>query len=278
MTEVMVAGRPEGAGIIPGSPLEPAVHESSFAGLTALVTGAASGIGRGTALAFARAGAQLVLVDIDAEAGAALAAQIEAGGGSALFVRTDVSDAQQVDAMMASALARFGRIDCAFNNAGIEEEHLKLAESDEALYDRMMAINVKGVWLCMRRQIAQMLVQGGGAIVNTASVAGIVGAPRHAIYAASKHAVVGLTKSAAVEYGKKGIRINSVCPGVIRTPMLERALARDPNWESSLVALHPIGRLGEVADVAAAVLYLCSDAAAFLCGHQLVVDGGMTIV
>ena len=255
------------------------MHETTFAGLTALVTGAASGIGRHTALAFARAGAQLVLVDIDAEAGAALAAEIEAGGGSALFVRTDVSRSEQVDDMMAAALARFGRIDCAFNNAGIEEEHLKLAESDEALYDRMMAINVKGVWLCMRRQIAQMLAQeGGGAIVNTASVAGIVGAPRHAIYAASKHAVVGLTKSAAAEYGKKGIRINSVCPGVIRTPMLERALARDPNWESSLVALHPIGRLGEVADVSAAVLWLCSDAAGFVSGHQLVVDGGMTIV
>ena len=249
-----------------------------FTGRTALVTGAASGIGRGAALAFARAGAQVVLADIDVANGEALARDIEAGGGSALFVRTDVADAQQVDAMVAAAVARFGRIDCAFNNAGIEEEHLKLAESDEALYDRMMAINVKGVWLCMRRLIAQMLVQGGGAIVNTASVAGLVGAPRHAIYAASKHAVVGLTKSAAAEYGKKGIRINSVCPGVIRTPMLERALARDPNWESSLVALHPIGRLGEVADVAAAVLYLCSDAAAFLCGHQLVVDGGMTVV
>ena len=254
------------------------MHEASFAGRVALVTGAASGIGRGTALAFAGAGARLVLADIDAEAGAALAAEIEAAGGEALFVRADVADAKQVDEMVAAALARFGRIDCAFNNAGIEEEHLKLAESDEALYDRMMAINVKGVWLCMRRLIAQMLVQGGGAIVNTASVAGLVGAPRHAIYAASKHAVVGLTKSAAAEYGKKGIRINSVCPGVIRTPMLERALARDRAWEPSLVALHPIGRLGEVADVAAAVLYLCSDAAGFLCGHQLVVDGGMTIV
>jgi NAD(P)-dependent dehydrogenase (short-subunit alcohol dehydrogenase family) len=254
------------------------VPEPSFAGRVALVTGAASGIGRGTALAFARAGAQLVLADIDADAGSALAAEIEAGGGSALFVRTDVADSQQVDDMVAAAVARIGRIDCAFNNAGIEEEYLKLAESDEALYDRMMAINVKGVWLCMRRQIGQMLAQGGGAIVNTASVAGLVGAPRHAIYAASKHAVVGLTKSAAAEYGKKGIRINSVCPGVIRTPMLERALARDPNWESSLVALHPIGRLGEVADVSAAVLWLCSDAADFVSGLLLVVDGAMTVV
>jgi NAD(P)-dependent dehydrogenase (short-subunit alcohol dehydrogenase family) len=255
------------------------VPNPSFAGRVALVTGAASGIGRATALAFAEAGAKLVLADINAADGAALAAQIEGQGGEALFLRTDVADAAQVDALVAQAVARFGRLDCAFNNAGIEEEHLKLAESDEALYDRMMAINVKGVWLCMRRQIAQMLAQeGGGAIVNTASVAGLIGAPRHAIYAASKHAVVGLTKSAAIEYGKKGIRINSVCPGVIRTPMLERALQRDPSWESSLVAMHPIGRLGEVGDVVSAVLWLCSEGAAFVTGHQLVVDGAMTVV
>jgi NAD(P)-dependent dehydrogenase (short-subunit alcohol dehydrogenase family) len=255
------------------------VAHPSFAGRCALVTGAASGIGRATALAFAAAGARVVLADIDQAAGAALAAGIAAQGGEAEFVRTDVADAAQVDALVARAVARFGRIDCAFNNAGIEEEHHKLADSDEALYDRMMAINVKGVWLCMRRQIAQMLAQGdGGVIVNTASVAGLVGAPRHAIYAASKHAVVGLTKSAAAEYGKKGIRINSVCPGVIRTPMLERALQRDPGWEQGLVALHPIGRLGEVGDVVSAVLWLCSDGAAFVTGHQLVVDGAMTVV
>ena len=251
----------------------------SFAGRVVLVTGAASGIGRAAALAFAEAGAKLVLADINATDGAALAASIASGGGEALFQRTDVADAAQVDALVAAAVARFGRLDCAFNNAGIEEEHLKLAESDEALYDRMMAINVKGVWLCMRRQIAQMLAQeGGGAIVNTASVAGLVGAPRHAIYAASKHAVVGLTKSAAIEYGKKGIRVNSVCPGVIRTPMLERALQLDPGWEPSLVAMHPIGRLGEVEDVVSAVLWLCSDGAAFVTGHQLVVDGAMTVI
>jgi len=254
------------------------VSHPDFSARVALVTGASRGIGRAAALAFAKAGAKLVLADIDAGNGETLVAEITAGGGEALFVRTDVAKAADVDAMVTQAVARFGRIDCAFNNAGIEEEQVKLAESEEALYDRMMAINVKGVWLCMRRQIVQMLAQGGGAIVNTASVAGLVGAPRHAIYAASKHAVVGLTKSAAVEYGKKHIRINSVCPGVIRTAMLERALERDPSWEAGILALHPVGRLGETQDVVSAVLWLCSDGAAFVCGHQLVVDGGMTVV
>jgi NAD(P)-dependent dehydrogenase (short-subunit alcohol dehydrogenase family) len=255
------------------------VAHPSFAGRVALVTGAASGIGRATAIAFAAAGARVVLADIDAEAGAAVQLQIERTGGEAFFHRTDVAQAAEVEALVRETLARYGRLDCAFNNAGIEEEHHKLAESEEAMFDRMMAINVKGVWLCMRAEIGLMLEQGGGgAIVNTASVAGLVGAPRHAIYAASKHAVVGLTKSAAAEYGKKGIRINSVCPGVIRTPMLERALQREPGWEQSLVALHPIGRLGEVEDVVSAVLWLCSDGAGFVTGHQLVVDGAMTIV
>jgi NAD(P)-dependent dehydrogenase (short-subunit alcohol dehydrogenase family) len=255
------------------------VAHPSFAGRVALVTGAASGIGRATAIAFAAAGARVVLADIDAEAGAAVQLQIERTGGEAFFHRTDVAQAAEVEALVRETLARYGRLDCAFNNAGIEEEHHKLAESEEAMFDRMMAINVRGVWLCMRAEIGVMLEQGGGgAIVNTASVAGLVGAPRHAIYAASKHAVVGLTKSAAAEYGKKGIRINSVCPGVIRTPMLERALQREPGWEQSLVALHPIGRLGEVEDVVSAVLWLCSDGAGFVTGHQLVVDGAMTIV
>ena len=154
----------------------------------------------------------------------------------------------------------------------------RLADSDEALFDRMMGVNVKGVWLCMKHELRQMLAQGGGAIVNTASVAGLMGAPKHAIYAASKHAVVGLTKSAAAEYGKKNIRINSVCPGVIRTPMLDRALERDPSWEATLTSMHPIGRLGTVDDVVEAVLWLCSERSAFVTGHQLAVDGAMTII
>jgi NAD(P)-dependent dehydrogenase (short-subunit alcohol dehydrogenase family) len=249
-----------------------------FKGKCAVVTGAAGGIGRGAALAFAARGAGVVVADIGVDAGRAVVAEIEAAGGEALFVRCDVARNDDVEAMVAAAVARFGGVHCAFNNAGIEEEHHRLAESDEAVYDRMMAINVKGVWLCLKHEIAQMLKQGGGAIVNTASVAGLVGAPKHAIYAASKHAVVGLTKSAAIEYGKKGIRVNSVCPGVIRTAMLERALEREAAWEETLVRMHPIGRLGEVDDVVNAVLWLCSDAASFVTGHQLAVDGAMTVL
>ena len=249
-----------------------------FAGKTVLITGAASGIGRGAALAFGRLGANVVVADIAEAAGRQTAQDIVDAGGRAVFARADVAKAADVEALVATTVATYGRLDCAFNNAGIEEEHQRLADSDEAMFDRMMGINVKGVWLCMKYEIAQMLRQGGGAIVNTASVAGLIGAPKHAICAASKHAVVGLTKSAAVEYGKKGIRVNSVCPGVIRTPMLERALEREAGWEESLTRLHPIGRLGEVGDVVSAVLWLCSDASGFVTGHQLTVDGAMTIV
>ncbi|HMB55634.1 MAG TPA: SDR family oxidoreductase [Arenimonas sp.] len=250
----------------------------AFAGKTVLITGAASGIGRGVAMAFAQEGANVVVADIAVAAGEETAKDILRAGGQAIFVRTDVAVAADVKAAVDAAVATYGALDCAFNNAGIEEEHQRLADSDEAMFDRMMAINVKGVWLCMKHEIAQMLKQGGGSIVNTASVAGLIGAPKHAIYAASKHAVVGLTKSAAAEYGKKGIRVNSVCPGVIRTPMLERALEREAGWEESLVRMHPIGRLGEVDDVASAVLWLCSDASSFVTGHQLAVDGAMTVV
>jgi len=251
---------------------------AGFVGKTALVTGGASGIGRGVALAFAQAGAQVVVADIDVEGGEATVRQIRQAGSRALFVRTDVAWNEDVEALMKAIVDTFGRLDCAFNNAGVELEQERMADSDDAMFDRVMSINVKGVWLCMKHEIRQMLRQGSGAIVNTASVAGLVGAPKHAIYAASKHAVVGLTKSAAAEYGRKGIRINDVCPGVIRTAMLDRALERDNASEEALVRMHPIGRLGEIEDVVAGVLWLCSDQSSFVTGHSLAIDGAMTVV
>lgn len=245
-------------------------------GRVAFITGAASGIGRATALAFAHAGARLLLTDIDDAAGEATATAARELGATVRFQRCDVTDAVQVEAAVAACLQHFDRLDIAFNNAGIEEEHARLADAEEALFDRLMAINVKGVFLCMRAQLRVMARQGHGAIINTASVAGLVAAPRHAIYAASKHAVVGMSKSVAVEYARAGIRVNTICPAVIRTPMFDRAVARDPSAGPAIERMHPIGRIGEVEEVAQAVLWLASESAGFVTGHQLAIDGGLT--
>lgn len=250
--------------------------EQAFAGKVVLVTGGAGGIGRAAALAFAREGAHVVVTDIVAGNAQETVRMIEDEGGNARFIQADVSSETQVAALIERTVAAYGHLDCAFNNAGIEEEQAPLADCDEQLFDRIMSVNVKGTWLCMKHEIHQMLKQGGGAIVNTASVAGLVGAPTQPLYAASKHAVVGMTKTAAVEYGRVGIRINSVCPGVIRTDMMERALERDPSRAKSIRKIHPVGRVGEADEVAAAVLWLCSDRASFVTGHQLAVDGGLT--
>ncbi len=247
-----------------------------YSGRTALITGGAGGIGSATALAFARAGANVVIADIAAE-GAALADSIIADGGRAVFIRCDVTRTDNVEALVAQTVSTFGALDFAFNNAGIEEEHARLGDSDEALFDRMMAINVKGVWACMRAEIRVMQARKRGVII-TASVAGLVGAPKHAIYGASKHAVIGLTKSAAAEYGRVGIRINAVCPGVIRTAMYERVIQQGLADEQGIRRLHPIGRIGEVEEVAGAVLWMCSPEAGFMTGHAMTVDGGMTAV
>ena len=251
----------------------------SFAGKVVLVTGAAGGIGRAAAVAFGRAGACVVVADTSVDGGHATAAMIVEGGGKALFVQCDVTRGAEVEALVDKAVSYYGRLDCAFNNAGIEEECLPLAEADEALYDRIMDVNVKGTWLCMKHEIRQMLRQeGGGVIVNTAAVAGLAGAPTQAICAASKHAVVGMTKTAAVEYGRAGIRINSVCPGLVDTPMLARALKREPGREEKLKDATPIGRLGQAGEIADAAMWLCSDHASFVTGHQLAVDGGLTAI
>lgn len=245
-------------------------------GKVALITGAGGGIGRATSLAFAAAGARLVLSDHGVGAGEETLRLVQALGAQACFIPADVTRADQVQALVAGAVQQMGRIDCAFNNAGIEEEHLRIADCAEDTFDRIMAVNVKGVWLCMKYQLAKMQAQGGGAIVNTASVAALVGAPKMAAYSASKHAVLGLTRSAALEYGRRNIRVNAVCPGVIQTAMFDRAVQADPKVAPAVAQLHPVGRIGRPEEVAAVVLWLCSDAASFVTGHAHTVDGGMT--
>jgi len=249
----------------------------SHTGQVALVTGAAAGIGRATALAFAAKGLTVVVSDVDENGGAQTVALIQGAGGVAHFVGCDVTRDAEVAALIARVLELYGRLDYAFNNAGIEIEKGRLAEGDESEFDAIMGVNVKGVWLCMKHQLPVMLKQGGGAIVNTASVAGLMAAPKMSIYCASKHAVLGLTRSAAVEYARKNIRINAVCPGVIDTEMFRRAHEADPKKADFAAAMHPVGRIGKAEEVAAAVLYLCSDAAAFVAGVALPVDGGATL-
>jgi NAD(P)-dependent dehydrogenase (short-subunit alcohol dehydrogenase family) len=244
-------------------------------GKVALVTGGGSGIGRATALAFARAGARVVVADVDAEGGRETCQRLADAGGEAHFVAADVSRAGEVAAMVEAAVRTCGRIDCAFNNAGIGGGILAAtADYDEDTWDRVLAVNLTGVWLCMRSEIRQMLAQGGGAIVNNASVAGLVGSRVGAAYTASKHGVVGLTRAAAIEYGPANIRINAVCPSWIVTPLTEKATAGHPAFLEQLIARQPTGRLGTPEQVAAAVVWLCSEAASFVTGHPLPVDGG----
>lgn len=244
----------------------------------AIVTGAAAGIGRATALAFAAKGIRVVVADIDEQSGQQVVVDAKQAGGEALFVRCDVTSDADVQALVATTVEAYGRLDFAFNNAGIEVEQAKLADGDELVFDRIMDVNVKGVWRCMKHQIPVMLSQGGGAIVNTASVAGLGAAPKMSIYSASKHAVIGLTKSAAVEYAKKGIRVNAICPAVIDTDMFRRAAESDPRKAEFAAAMHPVGRLGTAEEIAAAVLYLCSPDAGFTTGVALPVDGGATAI
>ena len=244
-------------------------------GKVALVTGGASGIGRATAVAFASQGAAVAVADVADKGGAEMAQTIAATGGRAIFAKTDVSQAVEVEALVNKVLETYGRLDYACNNAGIKGTMASTAECSEENWDRTIGVNLKGVWLCMKYEIPQMLKQGGGAIVNMASVAGLVGFAGLPAYCASKGGIIQLTRTTALEYARDGIRVNSVCPGGIRTPMLDRIGATSAEMEESIVTMHPMGRVGEPHEIAEAVVWLCSDAASFVTGHQMVVDGGL---
>jgi NAD(P)-dependent dehydrogenase (short-subunit alcohol dehydrogenase family) len=244
-------------------------------GKIGIVTGGTSGIGREAAVLFAKAGAKVVVAGRREVEGKETLDLVRAAGGDGLFVKTDVSRAAEVQALVRKTVEKFGRLDIAFNNAGIEGNWIPIAEQAEEDWDRTIAINLKGVWLCLKYEIQQMLKQGGGgAIVNMASIGGLMGSAGAATYCASKHGVMGLTKSAALETARNGIRINVVCPGVIETPMGER-LFGEPEMKKFALGLHPIGRFGTPMEVAEAVVWMCSDKASFMTGQSLVLDGGL---
>jgi NAD(P)-dependent dehydrogenase (short-subunit alcohol dehydrogenase family) len=246
-----------------------------FRGKVAIVTGAGAGIGRASALAFARAGASVVVADVDDAGGADTEARARAAGAEARFVHADVASGGDVQRMVATAVEAFGRLDYAHNNAGVAAAQHDVGDLPEEEWDRVQGVMLRGVYLCMKYELP-LLLETGGAIVNTASGAGLVGYPGQSPYVSSKHGVLGLTKSAALEYGHRGVRVNAVCPGTVLTPMVEAA-TQLPGLEEQLVALHPIGRIGTPEEVANAVLWLCSDDASFVLGHALAVDGGYVV-
>lgn len=245
-----------------------------YAGKTVLITGGGSGIGQAAALLFARAGANVVVADVNDEAGEATVRHIKEQDSQAIFVRTDVTQATDVEALVAHTVATFGRLDCAFNNAGISGEECSTVACTEDNWDRVLSINLKGIWLCMKYEIAHMLRQSSGAIVNSSSISGLIALRGWPAYVASKHGIIGLTKVAALENCQAGIRINAICPGVIETPMLAGSFRANPAAKDALAALEQIGRMGAPEEVAEAVLWLCSDAASFVLGSCLSVDDG----
>jgi NAD(P)-dependent dehydrogenase (short-subunit alcohol dehydrogenase family) len=246
-------------------------------GKVALVTGAAMGIGRSAAQVFAREGAAVVVADIDVDGGYETVAMVEEAGGRAAFVHTDVSVQSEVEAMVAFAVDTFGGLDCAHNNAGVAAPMAPLADYPDDGWASTLGVMLNGVYYCMKAEISRMLERGGGAIVNTASGVGLVGYRHQAAYTASKHGVIGLTKVAALDYGAQGIRVNAVCPGTARTPMVDEAIRRQPSIEDYLRGLHPIGRIGEPSEIAEAAVWLCTPAASFVLGVALPVDGGYVV-
>lgn len=250
----------------------------NFTGKVAFVTGAASGIGRATALAFAREGANVVVADISEQSNQETVNLIEDQGGQAIAVQCDVTRAEDVKAALDKTVEVFGRLDFAFNNAGIEPRNpAPTAEYEEEEWNRIIDINLRGVFLCMKHEIPMILKQGGGAIVNTSSGAGIIGIKGSPAYTAAKHGVIGLTKAAALDYAAQNIHINAVCPGYIDTPMMGRFTGGTDEGRAQVIAEEPIGRMGKPEEIAAAVVWLCSDAAAFMVGHAMVIDGGQTV-
>ena len=248
-----------------------------FTNKVALITGGSDGIGRATALAFAEQGANLAIADINAKGGEETVAIVREIGGQATFIQTDVTKSDEVETLVAKTIEIYGQLDYAFNNAGITEgtPTSNVAECEEEVWDNVINVNLKGVWLCMKYEIRHMLTQGHGAIVNTASIYGLVGVAGATAYNASKHGVVGLTKSGALQYAQQNIRINAICPGFTRTAMIQH-LTNEPEIETRLIERHPIGRLGNPEEIAQSVLYLCSDAASFVTGHSFAADGGYT--
>jgi len=243
-------------------------------GKVALITGGGSGIGQATALLFGREGAKVLVADYNAEGGERTVKTIKEAGGTAIFHAADVSNPQDVDGLMHKVVETYGRLDCAFNNAGIEGQMGNTPECSLENWNRVIAINLTGVFLCMKYEIPLMLKHGGGSIVNTASAAGLVGLAGGSAYVAAKHGVAGLTKTAALEFAQKGIRVNAVCPGFIRTPMVERVLDKGTFSEEQIFAAEPMHRMGKPEEIAEAVLWLCSDASSFVTGLPMPVDGG----
>src|SRR5881392_4291857 len=252
--------------------------DNDFAGKVAFVTGAANGIGRAAALAFARQGAKVVAADIAEQGNRETARLIEQQGGRALAVKCNVTQTDDVKAALEKTVAAFGRLDFAFNNAGIEpRKPAPTADYDEEEWNRIIDIDLRGVFLCMKHEIPLILRQGGGAIINTSSGAGIIGIKGSPAYTAAKHGLLGLTKAAALDYAAQNIRVNAVCPGYIDTPMMDRFTGGTPEGRAKAVAEEPVGRMGKPEEIAAAVIWLCSDAAAFMISHAMVIDGGQTV-